>query len=163
VKGDDRVIAYLNDALRHELTAVSQFWLHYRLLANWGFGAMADKWRHESIEEMEHADELIVRIIFLEGAPNLQKLDPLMIGDDVREVLDADLKAEYRARSLYREGRDVAAGAGDHVTRDLFERLMADEEGHIDFLETQIDLFDRIGEAEYGALNALPTNEAGEE
>jgi bacterioferritin len=86
-----------------------------------------------------------------------------MIGDDVREVLDADLKAEYRARSLYREGRDVAAGAGDHVTRELFERLMADEEGHIDFLETQIDLFDRIGEAEYGALNAVPTNEAGEE
>jgi bacterioferritin len=96
VKGDDQVIAYLNDALRHELTAVSQFWLHYRLLAHWGFGAMADKWRHESIEEMEHADELIARIIFLEGAPNLQKLDPLMIGDDVREVLDADLKAEYR-------------------------------------------------------------------
>jgi bacterioferritin len=86
-----------------------------------------------------------------------------MIGDDVREVLDADLKAEYRARSLYREARDVATSAGDHVTKDLFERLMADEEGHIDFLETQIDLYDRIGAAEYGTLNALPTDEAGEE
>jgi bacterioferritin len=159
VKGDPRVIGFLNDALRHELTAASQFWLHYRLLADWGFGAMADKWRDESIEEMEHADELIARIIFLDGAPNLQKLDPLMIGDTVREVLDADLKAEYRARALYREARDVAAAVGDEVTKVLFERLMSDEEDHIDFLETEIDLFDRVGEAEYGTLNALPADE----
>ena len=159
MKGDPRVIELLNDALRHELTAASQFWLHYRLLANWGFGAMAKKWRRESIEEMEHADTLIDRIIFLEGAPNLQKLDPLMIGDTVREVLDADLKAEYRARALYREARDVAEAARDYVSKDLFEALMDDEEGHIEFLETQIDLFDRIGEADYGQLNATPADE----
>ena len=160
MKGDPRVIGLLNDALRHELTATSQFWLHYRLLENWGFGATARKWRHESIEEMEHADQLIDRIIFLEGAPNLQKLDPLMIGDTVREVLDADLKAEYRARALYREGRDVAADVGDYVTKDLLDTLLADEEGHIDFLETEIDLFDRIGEGAYGLLNATPADEA---
>jgi bacterioferritin len=109
---------------------------------------------------MEHADQLIARIVFLEGAPNLQKLDPLMIGDTVREVLDADLKAEYRARALYREARDAAKQAGDYVTKDLFEELMANEEGHIDFLETEIDLFDRIGEANYGELNARPAGEA---
>ena len=160
MKGDPKVISILNDALRHELTASSQFWLHYRLLRQWGFGEMAHKWKHESIEEMEHADKLIVRIIFLEGAPNLQKLDPLMIGDTVREVLDADLKAEYRARALYREARDVAEAAEDYVSKDLFEELMADEEGHIDFLETQIDLFDRIGEANYGQLNATPAEDA---
>jgi bacterioferritin len=160
VKGDPKVLDYLNDALRHELTASSQFWLHYRLLRNWGFGEMARKWRRESIEEMEHADRLIVRIVFLEGAPDLQKLDPLMIGETVREVLDADLKAEYRARALYREARDAAETARDYVSKDLFEDLMADEEGHIDFLETQIDLFDCIGEASYGELNARPADEA---
>ena len=136
MKGNPKVIELLNDALRHELTAVSQFWLHYRLLQNWGYGEMAQKWRDESIEEMEHADQLIARIVFLEGFPNLQKLDPLMIGDTIREVLDADLKAEYRARALYREARDVAEEAEDYVSKGLFETLMDDEEGHIDFLET---------------------------
>jgi bacterioferritin len=160
VKGDPKVIGFLNDALRHELTAVSQFWLHYRLLENWGFRHLAKKWRHESIEEMEHADLLIERIVFLEGTPNLQRLDPLMIGDSVREVLDADLKAEYRARALYREARDVAAAADDQVTKVLFETLMDDEEGHIDFLETEIDLFDRIGEERYGTLNGTPADKA---
>ncbi|HRY23951.1 MAG: bacterioferritin [Rhodobacteraceae bacterium] len=160
MKGNPKVIELLNDALRHELTAVSQFWLHYRLLQNWGYGEMAQKWRDESIEEMEHADQLIARIVFLEGFPNLQKLDPLMIGDTIREVLDADLKAEYRARALYREARDVAEEAEDYVSKGLFETLMDDEEGHIDFLETQIDLFDRIGAEEYGLLNATPADEA---
>ena len=160
MKGNPKVIELLNDALRHELTAVSQFWLHYRLLQNWGYGEMAQKWRDESIEEMEHADQLIARILFLEGFPNLQKLDPLMIGDTIREVLDADLKAEYRARALYREARDVAEEAEDYVSKGLFETLMDDEEGHIDFLETQIDLFDRIGAEEYGLLNATPADEA---
>ena len=160
MKGNPKVIELLNDALRHELTAVSQFWLHYRLLQNWGYGEMAQKWRDESIEEMEHADQLIARIVFLEGFPNLQKLDPLMIGDTIREVLDADLKAEYRARALYREARDVAEEAEDYVSKGLFETLMDDEEGHIDFLETQIDLFDRIGAEEYGLLNATPSDEA---
>lgn len=160
MKGDAKVIEYLNNALRHELTAVSQFWLHYRLMEDWGFGNMAEKWRSESIEEMEHADQLIERIIFLEGHPNLQQLDPLMIGDNVREVLDADLKAEYRARELYREARDVSMEASDYVTKDLFEDLMEAEESHIDFLETQIDLYEQIGGEQYGVLNAKPANEA---
>ncbi|MDZ4366075.1 MAG: bacterioferritin, partial [Afipia sp.] len=101
MKGDPKVIEFLNKALRSELTAVSQFWLHYRMLENWGLKDLAKKWRKESIEEMEHADKLIDRIIFLDGFPNLQVLDPLHIGQNVKEVLDCDLKAEYSARELY--------------------------------------------------------------
>src|SRR5277367_4122889 len=101
MKGDAKVIEYLNKGLRSELTAVSQFWLHYRLLDNWGLNELAKKWREESIEEMRHADRLIDRIIFLEGFPNLQVLDPLEIGQNVMEVLEADLRAEVRARALY--------------------------------------------------------------
>ncbi|MCU9848021.1 bacterioferritin [Defluviimonas sp. WL0024] len=160
MKGDKKVIEYLNSALRSELTAVSQFWLHYRLQEDWGFGRLARKSRAESIEEMHHADKLIQRIIFLEGHPNLQKLDPLRIGETVREALDSDLAAEHDARKLYIEARDHCEKVGDHVSKNLFEELMADEEGHIDFLETQIGLFDRLGEERYGLLNALPADEA---
>ncbi|MCW3783822.1 bacterioferritin [Defluviimonas salinarum] len=160
MKGDKKVIEYLNSALRSELTAVSQFWLHYRLQEDWGFGRLARKSRAESIEEMHHADKLIQRIIFLEGHPNLQKLDPLRIGETVREALDSDLAAEHDARKLYIEARDHCEKVGDHVSKNLFEELMADEEGHIDFLETQIGLFDRLGEERYGHLNALPADEA---
>lgn len=159
MKGNEKVIEYLNQALKHELTAVSQFWLHYRLLDDWGFKKAGEKWRKESIEEMEHADKLIERIIFLEGHPNLQQLDPLMIGESVREILDADLRIEYSARALYSEARGVCHAEGDFVTMNLFEQLMADEEGHIDFIETQIDLFDKIGAENYGALNALANSE----
>ena len=160
MKGKAKVIEYLNKALRHELTAVNQFWLHYRLMDHWGYGRMAAKWRAESIEEMEHADLLVKRIIFLEGVPDLQTLDPMVIGETLREVLDADLRAEYGARALYREARNVAMEEGDYVTKDLFEQLMADEEGHIDFLETQIDLHDQIGAENYGELNATPAADA---
>jgi bacterioferritin len=145
MKGDPKVIDFLNQALRHELTAVNQFWLHYRLLDNWGLKDLAKKWRKESIEEMEHADKLIDRIIFLDGFPNMQVLDPLHIGQNVQEVLDCDLKAEYSARALYEEAATHCHAARDYVTRDLFEGLMKDEEGHIDFLETQIDLVGKIG------------------
>lgn len=107
-----------------------------------------------------HADKLIERIIFLEGHPNLQKLDPLRIGQTPRETLDCDLAAEISARALYKEARDVCREAGDYVTMKLFEDLMADEESHIDFLETQIDLFERIGPENYAQLNAAPMNEA---
>src|SRR5438477_10678930 len=103
MKGEPKVIDYLNRGLRHELTAVNQYWLHYRLLDNWGYKALAKYWRKESIEEMQHADKLIERIIFLDGFPNLQVIDPLHIGQDVKEVLDCDLKAEYSARLLYQE------------------------------------------------------------
>jgi bacterioferritin len=145
MKGDPKVIDFLNQALRHELTAVNQYWLHYRLLDNWGLKDLAKKWRKESIEEMEHADKLIDRIIFLDGFPNMQVLDPLHIGQNVEEVLDCDLKAEYSARALYETAATHCHAVKDYVTRDLFEGLMKDEESHIDFLETQIDLVKKIG------------------
>ncbi len=160
MKGDPQVIEYLNAALRSELTAVSQYWLHYRLQEDWGYGRLARKSRSESIEEMHHADKLIQRIIFLEGHPNLQKLDPLRIGQTLRETLDSDLAAEHDARTLYIEARDHCDKVGDYVSKMLFEELIADEEGHIDFLETQIDLHQKLGDERYGLLNALPADEA---
>jgi bacterioferritin len=160
MKGDAKVIDYLNAALRSELTAVSQYWLHYRLQEDWGFGHLADKSREESIEEMHHADRLIARIIFLEGHPNLQKLDPLRIGQTIRETLEADLAAEYEARTLYIEARKYCDSVADFTTKTLFEELIADEEGHIDFLETQINLFDTLGAERYGLLNAKPASKA---
>ena len=145
MKGDAKVIEYLNRGLRSELTAVSQYWLHYRLLDNWGFRDLAKKWKEESIEEMRHADAFIERIIFLDGHPNLQVLDPLRIGQNVQEVLESDLRAEIEARALYQEAAAYCASVQDFPTRNLFERLMTDEEGHIDFLETQIDLVKTLG------------------
>src|SRR6516225_3724805 len=145
MQGDPKVIEYLNKGLRHELTAINQYWLHYRLLANWGLSDMAKVWRKESIEEMQHADRITDRIIFLEGFPNMQVLDPLRIGQNVKEVIDCDLAAEISARSLYQEAATHCHTVKDYVTRDLFEALMKDEEHHIDFLETQLDLINRIG------------------
>lgn len=160
MKGNAKVIEYLNRALRSELTAVSQYWLHYRLQEDWGLGAMARKSREESIEEMHHADRLIARIITLEGHPNLQKLDPLRIGQTPRESIDADLAAEYEARALYSEARAHCQSVGDFVSMRLFEELIADEEGHIDFLETQVDLYERLGAERYAQLNASPMDAA---
>ena len=149
MKGDAKVIDYMNAGLRSELTAVSQFWLHYRLLDNWGLNALASKWREESIEEMRHADRFIDRIIFLEGFPNLQLLNALQIGQNVDEVMAADLAAEMSARALYQEAAEYCLSVKDYPSRDLFEELMADEEGHVDFLETQIELIKRIGVERY--------------
>ncbi len=160
MKGDAKVIDYLNRAIRSELTAVSQYWLHYRLQEDWGLGAMAAKSRAESIEEMHHADRFIARVIFLEGHPNLQRLDPLRIGQTPRETLEADLAAEQEARALYKEARDHCRDVGDYVSMKLFEEVMADEEGHIDFLETQLGLHDRLGAERYALLNASKMNEA---
>jgi bacterioferritin len=160
MKGDAKVIDYLNRAIRSELTAVSQYWLHYRLQEDWGLGHMAKKSREESIEEMHHADTLIARVIFLQGHPNLQKLDPLRIGQTPRETLECDLAAEQEARALYKEAREYCAEAGDYVTMRLFEKLLSDEEGHIDFLETQLDLFDKLGAERYALLNAQPMDQA---
>jgi bacterioferritin len=145
MKGDAKVIEFLNRGLRHELAAINQYWLHYRLLENWGYRALAKKWRKESMEEMDHADKLIQRIIFLDGFPNLQVLDPLHIGQNVKEVLDCDLAAEMSARALYQEAATHCHSVKDYVTRDLFEKLMHDEEEHIDFLETQLDLVAKLG------------------
>ncbi|WP_103173317.1 bacterioferritin [Paracoccus sp. SY] len=160
MKGDAKVIEYLNAALRSELTAVSQYWLHYRLQEDWGFGRIAKKSREESIEEMHHADRLIERIIFLEGHPNLQKLDPLRIGQNLRETLESDLAAEHEARTLYLEARQYCSSVNDQVSKSLFDDLIEDEEGHIDFLETQLQLFDTIGAQNYGQLNAKPADKA---
>ena len=145
MKGDAKVIDYLNKGLRHELTAISQYWLHYRILDNWGLREMAKVWRKESIEEMEHADKFTARILFLEGFPNMQVLDPLRIGQNVKELLECDLAAEHSARSLYQEAATYCHSVKDYVTRDMFESVMKDEEDHIDFLETQLDLIKRIG------------------
>ncbi|OWY01591.1 bacterioferritin [Thioclava sp. IC9] len=160
MKGDAKVIEYLNAALRSELTAVSQYWLHFRMQEDWGLAAMAKKSREESIEEMHHADKLIARILFLEGHPNLQKLDPLRIGEGPRETLECDLAGEHDALTLYREARDHCESVRDYVSKDLFEELIADEEGHVDFLETQLDLYDRVGAQNYALLNAAKMDEA---
>src|SRR5258705_11143772 len=145
MQGDTKVIEYLNRGLRHELAAINQYWLHYRLLDNWGYKALAKIWRKESIEEMEHADKLVERIIFLDGFPNMQGIDPLHIGQTVREGLDCALGAEMPPRALYQEAATHCHSVKDYVSRDLFESLMKDEEHHIDFLETQLDLIGRIG------------------
>ena len=145
MRGDAKVIEYLNRGLRHELAAVNQYWLHYRLLDNWGYRALAAHWRKEAIEEMQHADKLVERIIFLDGFPNMQVIDPLHIGQTVKEVLDCDLAAEMSARTLYQEAATHCHAVQDYVSRDLFETLMHDEEEHIDYLETQLDLVAKLG------------------
>jgi bacterioferritin len=145
MQGDAKVIDYLNKGLRHELTAVNQYWLHYRILDNWGLLEMAKVWRKESIEEMEHADKFTARILFLDGFPNMQVLDPLRIGQNVKEILECDLAAEHSARALYQEAATYCHSVKDYVTRDMFESVMKDEEDHIDFLETQLDLIKRVG------------------
>lgn len=160
MKGDKKIIERLNEALFLELGAVNQYWVHFRLLDDWGFKRLAAKERAESIEEMHHADKLIARIIFLEGHPNLQRVAPLRIGQNIKEVLEADLAGELDARASYKESRDICNAAGDYVTMKLFEDLLIDEEGHIDFLETELELLATIGEQKYGQLNALPANEA---
>src|ERR1700749_1821293 len=145
MQGDPKVIDYLNKGLRHELTAINQYWLHYRLLDNWGLKSLAKYWRKESIEEMAPAAKIVDRIIFLDGFPNMQVLDPLHIGQNVKEILDCDLKAEIDARALYQEAATYCHSVKDYVSRDLFEELMKDEEHHIDFLESQLDLVSQLG------------------
>ncbi|BAU90176.1 bacterioferritin [Methylorubrum rhodesianum] len=145
MKGDAKVIEYLNRGLRSELTAVNQYWLHFRLLNDWGYVDLAKFWRKESIEEMNHADRFIDRILFLDGFPNLQELDPLRIGQNVQEIIECDLAAENEARALYLEAAKYCDSINDRVSKRLFEDLAEDEEGHIDFLETQLDLIGQIG------------------
>lgn len=160
MKGSEKVIERLNEALHLELGAINQYWLHYRLLEDWGYGKLAKKEKEESLEEMVHADKLVERIIFLEGHPNLQTVAPLRIGRTVKEVLEADLAGELEALASYKKSREICREEGDYVTMAIFEELLSDEEGHTDFLETQLELLEKIGDERYGMLNALSADEA---
>lgn len=159
MKRSEKVIECLNKALFLELGAVNQYWLHYRLLDDWGYSKLAAKERAESIEEMQHADKLVERIIFLEGFPNLQTVAQLRIGQSLKEVLEADLAGEKDAWAEYTRSRNICEQEGDYVSKNLFEELIADEEGHIDFLETQLNLLNTLGEQKYGQLNAAAADE----
>jgi bacterioferritin len=159
MKGDAKVIEYLNKVLFNELTAINQYWLHYRMLDHWGMTKLAKKERKESIEEMHHADKLVDRILFLEGHPNLQDVAPLMIGQTVKEILESDLRGEHTARDHYKRSREICRDQGDYVSMALFEELLKDEEGHIDFLESQLELFEQVGAQNYAQLQADSADE----
>lgn len=154
MKGDARVIEFLNESLRNELTAVNQYWLHYRMLDNWGVKKLADFERHESIDEMKHADRLAERILFLGGLPNFQMLGRLRVGESVEEVLQADLDLEMEALPQLKAAIAHCESVQDYVSRDLFAAILASEEEHVDMLEKQFDLIARIGIANYIQLNA---------
>lgn len=154
MKGDSQVIDFLNKALLNELTAVNQYWLHYRMLDNWGVSKLAEYERHESIDEMKHADMLAERILFLEGLPNFQALGKLKIGENVEEVLKCDLELEHEAIPLLKDAIAHAESARDYVSREIFERILENEEEHVDFLETQFEMIDRMGLPNYIQLNS---------
>jgi len=145
VKGDTKVIEFLNAALKNELTAINQYFLHSRMCKDWGFTKLADKEYEESIDEMKHADQLIERILFLEGLPNLQDLGRLFIGENVEEILQCDLKLEMIAIPLLREAVAYCESISDFVSREVFSSILESEEDHVDWLETQIGLVDKVG------------------
>lgn len=149
MQGDAKVIEYLNKALKLELTTINQYFLHAKMFENWGFKSLHEKEYAESIDEMKHADKLMERILFLEGLPNLQDLDRLMIGENVQECLECDLKAELTAHPVYVEAVAHCESVKDYVSRELFEEILASEEEHIDWLETQLELIKQVGLQNY--------------
>lgn len=149
MKGDPKVIEFLNGVLKGELTAVSQYWLHYRLLEDLGISRLAEYERHESIDEMKHADALMERIFFLEGLPAMQQLNRLRIGENVPEILQADLDLEHDAVALLRDAVEYADAIRDYPSRDLFASILRSEEEHIDFIETQQSMIEQMGLANY--------------
>ena len=154
MKGDKKIIEHLNAALKKELTAVNQYFLHARMLEDWGVTKLGKHEYNESIEEMKHADDLIQRILFLEGIPNLQELGKLHIGENVKEILECDLKIEIDGAEAYREAVAYAESVKDYISRDLFMKILADEEGHIDYLETQLQMIEDMGIQNYIQLNS---------
>ena len=149
MKGDGKVIEYLNGVLRNELTAINQYFLHSRILKDMGLKELADHEYEESVDEMKHADELVERILFLEGLPNMQDIGKLMIGENPREMLECDLKLEMHAIPLLREAVEYCESCSDFVSRDLFASILDSEEGHVDWLETQLQLMDQVGIENY--------------
>jgi len=159
MKGNPKVIELLNEAIKAELTAINQYWLHYRMLDNWGVKRLAEYERKESIDEMKHADRFSERVLFLDGLPNFQALGRLRIGESVEEILKADLEAEYEAVEMYRNGVAQCEKMGDFVSRDLFAEVLRDEEGHVDFLETQFELIKQMGLQNYIQLQSEPADD----
>ena len=160
MKGNPQTLDLLNEALRNELTAVNQYWLHYRLLDHWGVKRLAEFERHESIDEMKHADRLAERILFLDGLPNFQALGRLRVGESVEEILRADLELEMEALDQLRGAVAHCESVRDFVSRDLFAEILSNEEEHVDTLETQFEMIARMGLENYVQLNAKPTEEA---
>lgn len=156
MRADARVIDYLNQVLKNELTAINQYFLHARILRHWGITELGAYEYKESIAEMKHADRLIERILFLEGLPNLQDLDKILVGEDVREVLDCDLRLEQDAIPVLRDAIAYCEQVRDYVTRELFVEILDSEEDHIDFIETQIGLIDKMGLQNYIQLQSEP-------
>ena len=159
MKGDPRVVELLNEALKSELTAINQYWLHYRLLDNWGVKKLAEFERQESIDEMKHADRFAERILFLDGLPNFQALGRLRIGENVEEILKADLEAEHEAVQMYRDGAAYCESVKDFVSRDLFTDVLATEEHHVDMLEQQFEMIARMGLPNYIQLQSEPAKD----
>jgi bacterioferritin len=159
MKGDAKVIDFLNEALKNELTAINQYWLHYRLLDNLGVKKLADYERHESIDEMKHADKLAERIFFLDGLPNFQMLGRLRVGESVEEILKADLELEYDALPLLKDAIAHCETVRDYISRDLFAAILESEEEHVDFLETQFDLIKQMGIQNYVQIQSEPAGE----
>ena len=159
MKGDQQVLVFLNNALKGELTAINQYFLHYKMLQNWGISKLAKHEYDESIDEMKHADRLADRILFLGGLPNFQDLDKLLIGENVEEIIACDMKLEYAGIANYRAGIAHCDTVQDYVTRDLFVEILKEEEGHVDFLETQQELIGRIGVQNYIQLNSTPVTD----
>lgn len=159
MKGDPKVIEHLNIALRNELTAVNQYWLHYRMLDNWGVARLAHFERHESIDEMKHADKLAERILFLDGLPNFQQLGRLRVGETVEEILKADYALEEEALPPLRDAIAYCESVRDYVSRDLFADILASEEEHVDELEKQFDMIARMGIENYIQLQSKPADD----
>ena len=159
MKGDEQVIQLLNETLKNELTAINQYWLHYRMLDNWGVKRLAEYERHESIDEMKHADRLAERILFLDGLPNFQMLGRLRIGENIEEVLRADLELEREALGQLQGAIAHCETVRDYVSRELFESILASEEEHVDFLETQFEMIERMGLQNYIQLQSKPAEE----